>query len=40
MAIKGQYILDKGLKGFALWETGGDYKNILVNSVRTAVGLS
>lgn len=40
MAIKGQYILDKGMKGFALWETGGDYQNILVNSVRTAVGLS
>lgn len=40
MAVKGQYILSKGLKGFAMWETGGDYKNILVDSVRAAVGMS
>lgn len=40
VAVKGQYILDTGLKGFALWEAGGDYNNILVDSVRKSVGLA
>lgn len=39
-AIKGQYILDHGLKGFTLWEAGGDYKDILLDSIRSAVGLA
>lgn len=38
-AAKGQYILDTGLHGFAMWEAGGDYNNILVDSIRGAVGL-
>lgn len=40
VAVKGQYIVDTGLKGFALWEAGGDYNNILVDSVRSSVGLA
>lgn len=40
LAAKGQYILDTGLHGFALWEAGGDYNNILVDSIRSAVGLA
>lgn len=40
VAVKGQYIVDTGLAGFAVWEAGGDYNNILVDSVRSAVGLS
>lgn len=38
-AAKGQYILDTGLHGFAMWEAGGDYDNILVDSIRETVGL-
>lgn len=40
LAAKGQYILDTGLHGFAMWEAGGDYNNILVDSIRSAVGLA
>ncbi|CAN8104490.1 unnamed protein product [Discula destructiva] len=36
---KGKFIAENGLKGFALFETGGDYNNILMNSIRAAVGL-
>lgn len=32
--------MDTGLKGFALWEAGGDYNNILVDSVRKSVGMA
>ncbi|KAF8444899.1 glycoside hydrolase family 18 protein [Boletus edulis BED1] len=37
-AAKGSYIKETGLRGFAMWEAGGDYKNILLNSIRTAAG--
>ncbi|GKT82370.1 glycosyl hydrolase family 18 protein [Colletotrichum tofieldiae] len=36
---KGKYITSSKLAGFALWEAGGDYNNILVNAIRSAVGL-
>ncbi|KXN92316.1 Chitinase A1 [Leucoagaricus sp. SymC.cos] len=37
-AAKGKFIQSKGLRGFSIWETGGDYNNILVNAIRKAVG--
>jgi chitinase len=33
-AAKGNFIKNKGLRGFAMWETGGDQNNILINSIR------
>ncbi|OJA17532.1 hypothetical protein AZE42_11931 [Rhizopogon vesiculosus] len=35
---KGKYIKEAGLRGFALWETGGDYSNILLDAINEAVG--
>lgn len=35
---KGKFIQSQGLKGFSMWEAGGDYNNILVNSIRNAIG--
>ncbi|OAX34531.1 glycoside hydrolase family 18 protein [Rhizopogon vinicolor AM-OR11-026] len=35
---KGKYIKEKGLRGFALWETGGDYNDILLDAITEAVG--
>ncbi|KAJ0104251.1 hypothetical protein J7T55_001738 [Diaporthe amygdali] len=40
ITVKGQYIVNTGLKGFALWEAGGDYNNILVDAARKSTGLS
>ncbi|KAF6762204.1 chitinase [Ephemerocybe angulata] len=37
-AAKGNFIKNSGLKGFALWEAGGDSNSILLNSIRGAVG--
>jgi chitinase len=39
LTVKGQYITQNKLAGFAMWEAGGDYNNILVNAIRAAVGL-
>jgi chitinase len=36
-AEKGSFIHDFNLAGFAMWETGGDYNNILVNSIRSTM---
>ncbi|KAM5350289.1 hypothetical protein ACJ41O_006794 [Fusarium nematophilum] len=36
---KGKFVLKKGLGGFATYEAGGDYNNILINAIRKAVGL-
>ncbi|KAL0579745.1 hypothetical protein V5O48_002239 [Marasmius crinis-equi] len=33
-AAKGNYIADAGLAGFAMWEAGGDYHDILLDSIR------
>jgi len=38
-AAKGLFIYDTQLKGFAMWETGGDYHNILLDSISKAVGI-
>lgn len=37
-AAKGSYIEDIGLRGFAMWEAGGDYNDILLDSIREAAG--
>jgi len=36
-AIKGQFIKDQGLAGFASFETGGDYKGILIEAITSAM---
>ncbi|PPQ64866.1 hypothetical protein CVT26_002584 [Gymnopilus dilepis] len=39
-AAKGKFIVDKKLRGFAMWEAGGDYKDILLDSIRASAHLS
>ncbi|GKT43536.1 chitinase A1 [Colletotrichum spaethianum] len=39
LTAKGRYITSSKLAGFALWEAGGDYHNILIDAIRSAVGL-
>ncbi|TFY71622.1 hypothetical protein EVG20_g1373 [Dentipellis fragilis] len=39
-AAKGQFIKSTGLRGFAMWETGGDYKDTLIDSIRSTGGFS
>ncbi|KAH7906170.1 glycoside hydrolase family 18 protein [Hygrophoropsis aurantiaca] len=38
-AVKGSYIKEAGLRGFAMWEAGGDYDDILLDSIRSTTGL-
>ncbi|KDQ11023.1 glycoside hydrolase family 18 protein [Botryobasidium botryosum FD-172 SS1] len=37
-AAKGQFIKENELLGFSMWEMGGDYNDILLNSIRSAIG--
>ncbi|CAE6472313.1 hypothetical protein ACGC1H_004112 [Rhizoctonia solani] len=37
-AAKGQFINTTGLRGFAMWETGGDYDDILLDAIRSGAG--
>ena len=37
-AAKGKFILDTNLRGFSMWEAGGDFDDILLNSIREAGG--
>ncbi|KAG1765390.1 glycoside hydrolase family 18 protein [Suillus placidus] len=37
-AAKGAYIKNAGLHGFAMWEAGGDYNNMLLDSIIHAAG--
>lgn len=39
MTAKGQFIAQQDLLGFAFWETGGDYKNLLLSAARTGMGI-
>ncbi|KAK7432897.1 hypothetical protein QQZ08_000368 [Neonectria magnoliae] len=39
-AEKGKFVISKELGGFATYEAGGDHNNILIDSIRAAVGLS
>ncbi|OAX39727.1 glycoside hydrolase family 18 protein [Rhizopogon vinicolor AM-OR11-026] len=34
---KGMYIKNTGLRGYAMWEAGGDYDNILIDAINSAV---
>ncbi|KAH7877124.1 glycoside hydrolase superfamily [Lentinula edodes] len=36
---KGNFIAEYGLAGFAMWEAGGDFNDILLDAIRAAVGL-
>ncbi|KAH9057749.1 chitinase [Lactarius vividus] len=38
-AAKGKYIRDAGLAGFAMWETGGDSNDILLDAINSAAGV-
>ncbi|VDC03751.1 unnamed protein product [Peniophora sp. CBMAI 1063] len=38
-AAKGQWIQSNGLAGFAMWEAGGDYKDILLNAISSGIGI-
>jgi len=39
-AAKGQYITNAGLAGFAMWQTGGDSGDILLDAISSAIGTS
>ncbi|KAM0544353.1 hypothetical protein ACHAPJ_011889 [Fusarium lateritium] len=36
---KGEFVVNKGLGGFATYEAGGDFNNILINAIRKGTGL-
>ena len=33
---KGAFIKNNGLLGYAMWEAGGDYNNILIDAINGA----
>ncbi|KAG8705796.1 hypothetical protein FRC09_002752 [Ceratobasidium sp. 395] len=37
-AAKGSFIKSLGLRGFAMWEAGGDFDDILLDSIRSSAG--
>ena len=37
-AAKGDFIKSTGLRGFALWEAGGDYNDVLLDAIRKTSG--
>ncbi|KAG2353437.1 glycoside hydrolase superfamily, partial [Suillus spraguei] len=39
-AAKGKYIKEIGLCGFIIWEVAGDYHDILLDSIREAMGVN
>ncbi|EFQ27378.1 glycosyl hydrolase family 18 [Colletotrichum graminicola M1.001] len=39
LGVKGQYIQSNKMAGFTMYETGGDYNNILLDAIRSGVGL-
>ncbi|KAL0066347.1 hypothetical protein AAF712_006606 [Marasmius tenuissimus] len=39
-SAKGQYIADAGLGGFAVWQAGDDYHDMLLNAVRRGSGMA
>ncbi|KAL4078209.1 glycoside hydrolase superfamily [Scleroderma yunnanense] len=36
---KGAFIKQAGLRGFSMWEAGGDYKDLLLDAIRLSAGL-
>lgn len=39
-SAKGEFIQSESLRGFTIWEEGGDYNNILLDSIRQAAGFT
>lgn len=39
LAAKGAFIKTTGLRGFSMWEAGGDFDDILLDSIRKGTGL-
>lgn len=39
IAAKGKFIAEQGLRGFAIWEAAGDYKDLLLDAVSNAIGI-
>jgi len=37
-SAKGAFIKATGLRGYAMWEAAGDYKDILINAIRSGGG--
>ncbi|KAG8705798.1 hypothetical protein FRC09_002754 [Ceratobasidium sp. 395] len=37
-AVKGSFIRSLGLCGFVMWEAGGDFDDILLDSIRSSAG--
>lgn len=37
-SAKGDYIKSVGLRGFAMWEAGGDYNDVLLDAIRSTSG--
>ena len=37
-AAKGDFIVASGLAGFSMWQAGGDSNDILLDSIRGAIG--
>jgi chitinase len=35
MRAKGQFIKEHKLKGFAMWEAGGDHHTFLIDAIRS-----
>jgi GH18 family chitinase len=38
MRAKGQFITEQGLKGFSMWEVGGDPSGTLVEALLSGMG--
>lgn len=38
MTAKGQFINKNNLRGFAMWEAGGDLDDILLDAIRLGAG--
>jgi hypothetical protein len=38
-AAKGKFINDAYLAGFAMWEAGGDSDDILLDAIRSGIGI-
>ncbi|KAI0071537.1 glycoside hydrolase [Panus rudis PR-1116 ss-1] len=38
-AAKGKFIVDSGLRGFAMWEAAGDKNDLLLDSIRSSMGV-
>lgn len=38
-ASKGKFIVDKQLRGFAMWEAASDHDDLLIDSILTSMGV-